>query len=82
LESIRPVCQIDFRFEEISWVRLILSWIGKAVVPELGRKLGFEDEYGQRYIVTLPIMGINGNAANVPVAWIVRHGTVLSFPHE
>ena len=37
--------------------------------------LGHEDEYGQRYNVTLPITGPNGNTADVLTAWIILKGT-------
>jgi hypothetical protein len=39
---------------------------------------GRSDEFGQRYVVNMPIEGINGNTAIVLVAWIVRTGT--DFP--
>lgn len=44
-------------------------------LPYYEAKLGVADEFGQRYTVTLPITGVNGNTANVLVAWIVRTGT-------
>lgn len=37
--------------------------------------LGVADEFGQRFTVTLPVSGVNGNTANVLVAWIQRPGT-------
>jgi uncharacterized protein DUF6883 len=37
--------------------------------------LGAEDEFGSRYNVKLPILGVNGKTQIVLTAWIVRPGT-------
>jgi len=60
-------------FDQSTWEVLrdrILSEL-----PYHEASLGAADEFGQRYTVTLPITGVNGNTANVLVAWIVRLGT-------
>lgn len=64
-------------FDQSTWELLrdgILSEL-----PYHEATLGVEDEYGQRFTVTLPIMGVNGNTANVLVAWIMRPGTDYPF---
>lgn len=60
-------------FDQSTWELLrdrILSEL-----PYHPASLGVADEFGQRYTVTLPIIGVNGNTADVLVAWIVRPGT-------
>jgi hypothetical protein len=44
-------------------------------LPYYEAKLRIEDEYGQRYEVVLPILGVNGETANIITAWIIGIGT-------
>lgn len=37
--------------------------------------MGKLDQYGQRYTVDIPIMGPNGNTANVRTGWIIKTGS-------
>jgi len=42
-------------------------------LPYHGAMIGKEDDYGKRYTVVLPIIGPNGNTADVLTAWIILH---------
>ena len=44
-------------------------------LPYHEAKLGIADEYGQRYEVILPIIGINEETENIITAWIIKPGT-------
>ncbi len=59
-------------FEKANWELLKESIL--AELPYSEAFLGHEDEYGQRYNVTLPLTGPNGNTANVLTAWIILTG--------
>ncbi|HEX8845243.1 MAG TPA: hypothetical protein VF791_11395 [Pyrinomonadaceae bacterium] len=43
-------------------------------LPYYEAKLGQEDVYGQKYEVVLPILGVNGETANIITAWIIDVG--------
>ena len=44
-------------------------------LPNSEAVLGQLDEYGQRYIVDIPITGPNGNTVNVRTGWIIKTGS-------
>ena len=44
-------------------------------LPYYEAKLGVEDKHGQRYEVVLPILGVNGETADIITAWIIDIGS-------
>lgn len=60
-------------FDETDWELLRDSIFEE--LPYYEATLGVEDEYGQRYDVTLSITGPNGNTANVLTGWIIAPET-------
>src|SRR5918912_1204013 len=60
-------------FEKSHWQEL-----AKAILNELPYQeamLSREDQWGKYYLVSLPIVGLNGNTAIVQTVWIIGTGT-------
>lgn len=44
----------------------------KNKINDYPAKIGTKDVYGQRYVVEIPIKGVNGNTKIVKTAWIIK----------
>lgn len=63
-------------FEQSDWEELSQRILDE--LPYHEAMLSGEGLYGRKYVVTLTIVGLNGNTARVKTVWIIRHGT--DFP--
>lgn len=62
-------------FDQSNWEMLARIIIEQ--LPYYAAVLYRKDLYGQRYNVTMPITGPNGNTADVRTAWIIETGQVI-----
>jgi len=60
-------------FEKADWQKLEKTILDE--LPYHEALLGGEGKYGKKYLVSLPITGLNGNIAIVETVWIIRHET-------
>ena len=60
-------------FEKADWEQLATRILDELPYQEAVRSR--EDKWGKYYLVSLPIVGLNGNTALVITVWVVKTGT-------
>lgn len=60
-------------FEQHQWGALARSILEE--LPFHEARMRGEGEWGKKYVVILPITGLNGGTAEVQTAWMIRSGT-------
>lgn len=60
-------------FEKADWEKLAKIILDE--LPYYEAVFSREDQYGKYYLVSLPIVGLNGNTAIVQTVWIIKTAT-------